>query len=421
MKKFNEIILLIKSNKFNESLNELDQLESSDRSVFEFYYLSGICFLNLNRNNEAIKNFTKAISLNDSNFSAYFYRGTANFKLNKLKEAKLDYKKAIYLKPNVAELYNNLASVHYKAGENEQAIENFNFSLNINRNLKSSILGLLNVLSQTKNVKEDRSDLILTHNELNKINFYYSENKCIDDLKIKELFHKINTIINKNLSNLELNTVQTYKENKFQPNCKRHHIVFNKKNIIPKFCFGCYKIQIEPDNVLDLIKLHIVFDKYKFEKNNIRKCMIELRPNIPGKYKGLIYCESIEEAEHLNKNLLEVIKKNLNKKISYKIKRGCSEFAIKFPKYKNLKKNKMKYDNNWQIVEDAFDKENSDLTFEKKTRATINGISLFDALVFRNWLAFAKIIGDQTYKKVSDEIFYSKLIEKKMKIKLQQI
>ena len=37
MKKFNEIILLIKSNKFNESLNKLEQLESSDRSVFEFF------------------------------------------------------------------------------------------------------------------------------------------------------------------------------------------------------------------------------------------------------------------------------------------------------------------------------------------------------------------------------------------------
>ena len=49
------------------------------------------------------------------------------------------------------------------------------------------------------------------------------------------------------------------------------------------------------------------------KKKNIRKCMIELRPNVPGKYKGLIYCQSLEEAEEISKNLLFVTKNNFNK------------------------------------------------------------------------------------------------------------
>ena len=146
--------------------------------------------------------------------------------------------------------------------------------------------------------------------------------------------------------------------------------------------------------------------------------MIELRPNIPGKYKGLIYCQSLEEAEEVSKNLLFITKNNLNKKIVLNIKRGCSEFSIKFPKYNNLKKDIMNYDANSKKYEDKFDKENIELGLNIKTRSTIKGITLYDALVIRNWLAYAKIIGDDTYKLISDKVFYSKTIEEKVKTKL---
>ena len=140
--------------------------------------------------------------------------------------------------------------------------------------------------------------------------------------------------------------------------------------------------------------------------------------NISGKYKGLIYCESFEEAEEISRNLLFVTKNNFNKKISLNIKRGCSEFSVKFPKYNNLKKDVMNYDPNSKKYEDKFDKENIELDLKKKTRSTIKGITLYDALVIRNWLAYAKIIGDDTYKLISDKVFYSKTIEEKVKTKL---
>ena len=148
--------------------------------------------------------------------------------------------------------------------------------------------------------------------------------------------------------------------------------------------------------------------------------MIELRPNVPGKYKGLIYCQSLEEAEEISKNLLFVTKNNFNKKISLNIKRGCSEFSVKFPKYKNLKKDIMTYDVNSKRYEDKFDKDNIEFGLNIKTRPTIKGITLYDALVIRNWLAYAKIIGDETYKLITDKIFYSKKIEEKLKTKLLQ-
>ncbi len=420
MENYKNIYLLIKEKKFDLALNDLDKLAKNEIRNFEYYYLKGFSYLNLNKIDNAIKNFSLAIKSDEVNVVSYFYRAIAYFKKNDFKNSKSDYEKAISLKPNMPELYNNLASLNYKNGENEEAIKNFTHALRLDQNQKSSILGLLNVLTQTKNVKDNSSNLIFIHNKLNKINFNYSENEVIEDKNIKKYLSEINYLIDNKLNNLQLNIVQTYKENETKLNCKRHHKFFNKYDLIPEYCFGCFKIQIEPDNVVDLIKLHIVFDNFKFKKKNIRKCMIELRPNISGKYKGLIYCESLEEAEEISRNLLFVTKNNFNKKISLNIKRGCSEFSVKFPKYNNLKKDVMTYDANSKKYEDKFDEENIEFDLNKKARPTIKGISLYDALVIRNWLAYAKIIGDDTYKLISDKVFYSKTIEEKVRTKLLQ-
>lgn len=418
MKNYKNIYLLIKEKKFDLALNDLDKLPKNEIRNFEYYYLKGFSYLNLNKIDNAIKNFSLAIKSNEDNILSYFYRAIAYFKKNDFKNSKSDYEKAISLKPNMPELYNNLGSVNYKNGENEEAIKNFTHALRLNQNQKSSILGLLNVLTQTENVKDNSSNLIFVHNKLNEINFNYSENEVIEDKNIKKILSKINYLIDNKLNDPQLNIIQTYKENETKLNCNRHHKFFNKYDLIPEYCFGCFKIQIELDNVVELIKLHIVFDNFKFKKKNIRKCMIELRPNIPGKYKGLIYCQSLQEAEEVSRNLLFVTKNNFNKKISLNIKRGCSEFSVKFPKYNNLKKDVMNYDPNSKKYEDKFDKENIELGLKKKTRSTIKGITLYDALVIRNWLAYAKIIGDDTYKLISDKVFYSKTIEEKVKTKL---
>ena len=418
MKNYKNIYLLIKEKKFDLALNDLDKLPKNEIRNFEYYYLKGFSYLNLNKIDNAIKNFSLAIKSNEDNILSYFYRAIAYFKKNDFKNSKSDYEKAISLKPNMPELYNNLGSVNYKNGENEEAIKNFTHALRLNQNQKSSILGLLNVLTQTENVKDNSSNLIFVHNKLNEINFNYSENEVIEDKNIKKILSKINYLIDNKLNDPQLNIIQTYKENETKLNCNRHHKFFNKYDLIPEYCFGCFKIQIELDNVVELIKLHIVFDNFKFKKKNIRKCMIELRPNIPGKYKGLIYCQSLQEAEEVSRNLLFVTKNNFNKKISLNIKRGCSEFSVKFPKYNNLKKDVMNYDPNSKKYEDKFDKENIELDLKKKTRSTIKGITLYDALVIRNWLAYAKIIGDDTYKLISDKVFYSKTIEEKVKTKL---
>ena len=143
--------------------------------------------------------------------------------------------------------------------------------------------------------------------------------------------------------------------------------------------------------------------------------MIELRPNVSGKYKGLVYCSTIEESKIIFSKLTEVLNKNINANINCKIKKGCTEYTFKYPNYDNLKDDAMIYNSEWEKYENLIDQQNPDLLFEKITRPTIKGLSLCDALVIRNWLAYAKLIGDESYTKITNQNFYSKFIEKYLK------
>ena len=49
---------------------------------------------------------------------------------------------------------------------------------------------------------------------------------------------------------------------------------------------------IEVDNFFDLVRLAALFYDFKIIEDLTAKTMIELRPNIPGFYKGYIYCQA---------------------------------------------------------------------------------------------------------------------------------
>ena len=412
-----KIFFLIQNKKFTEAISLLDNFNEDEKKDSNYNFLKGISYLYLGKFKESIENFDNAIKLKNDNASFYFYRGYTFSKLYKFNKTKENYAKAISLKPNSAELYNNLAGINYTNGENEESIQNYLKSFELNKNLKQSLIGLLNVLTQTNTSEINDSEIIKTHNDLKKIKINYSSKKFIEDRQIKSLLKQTNSIIEKSMDNLEIDIFQTYREQKLPPNCNRHKKIFKAESIIPKHCFGCYKIQVEVLNVKELIKLFIVFDKIKLKAGNYRKCMIELRPGILGNYKGLIYCESIKEAESILKDLQVVLIQNFNKNLKCQIKRGCSEYYSKYPNYNRLDNEALKYNLNWESFETKFDEKNPDLIFNKQTSPTLEGVSLFDALVFRNWLAFANLINDNTHKTIADKTFYSKYVESKLKLK----
>ena len=218
---------------------------------------------------------------------------------------------------------------------------------------------------------------------------------------------------------------QIHRESKLKyDKCLRHFEVFNTFNVIPKNCFDCYKIQILPRNVIELIKLYIVFDNLNLKINLTRKCMIEFRENIKEPYKGFIYCVGIEEAKKTLKLLNPILDKSINKEVPRLIKRGCSEFAMSYPEYKETNskdKDFMTYNEDWLVKENIIDEKLSRIPQQNVIEdETLQGIGIKDAIILYNWLYYAKKIGDQSYKIICEKPNYSKYIDGKLTDKIIQ-
>lgn len=180
--------------------------------------------------------------------------------------------------------------------------------------------------------------------------------------------------------------------------CIRHMSVFNKFNIIPKYCFTCYKVLIEPRTVVELFKLMVVLEKLDLPNDNTRKCIVETREQVSGTYKGFIYCRGLEEGEEILKMIQKVISKEISKKIPVTLKRGCSEYPLAYPEYAQA----MEYKEEWQEYEDLADKNlvvNTQLSESDSHNRP--AYTLQDAQTMLAWLKYAATIGDLSYLKIS--------------------
>ena len=85
--------------------------------------------------------------------------------------------------------------------------------------------------------------------------------------------------------------------------------------------------------------------------------------------------------------------------MSATVKRGCSEFAASYPAYKNVDNsagNLMSFPDHWKVIEDEYDSKGGVIKAEGKT---VRGFSLLDALIIRNWIDYAKGVGDPSAQK----------------------
>lgn len=194
-------------------------------------------------------------------------------------------------------------------------------------------------------------------------------------------------------------------ENKRLVSCERHMFVFKKFNIIPKYCFNCYKVVINPRNVVELFKLMSVFEKIDLPNDNTRKCTIETRANIPGTYKGFIYCIGIEEGNDVLERAHRVVSEEISAKIPVTLKRGCSEYALAYPGYEKVDQGAgaMEFKNEWQKYEDLAEEKIMFDNTQPAVGKTFNrpGITAQDAHVMHAWLTYAASIGDLSYMKIS--------------------
>jgi tetratricopeptide (TPR) repeat protein len=320
---------------------------------------------------------------------------------------------AIRLKKDYANGYNNLASHYDDLGQYSEAVINYNYALKFNPENLNAQNNLIHLLNYFNPKNSDDNSIVKANFLIKKIKTDISILKHISDLSLFEYLTKCNQILKKNIKNLSFFDSQIHRRNGYDLNCNRHHKAFNKFNIIPKYCFSCFKIQIELTTVSNLIRLFFIFDQLRLPKDNIRKCFIELRPGIPGTYKGLIYCSSIEEAESVFEIVKPYMQKLMLDNFDIKIKRGCTEFDLAFPGYKKVDDlNKIVYDEEWTKKEELIDHEisNGSQKGKKVFNRSLSGTCLGDILIINNWLNYAKLLNDKSYKKITDEIFFSEYI-----------
>ena len=420
LNQFDIIIQNLKDGNLDDSLNRIKKISitnSNEHLISKL--LASIYFKKKNWEN-SIKYYQKILSFEDKKFGIYNNIGVALFNLGKINQSIKIYKKAIIENSNFDLAYNNMGISYNELGVYGMAAKHFSQALTLNDNNHNAKNNLIDLFLVAHIKEKNAHPLIKINNKIKNINNKITINSSINLEHVKGILNESDNIIKTYQKEFNYNETQLYRKNSTNLNCKRHFKVFNKFNIIPKYCFACYKIQINLGNVVDLIKLFLIFDNLSLKNNNIRKCITETRNNIPGNYKGYIYCNGIDEAKEIFDKILDITNRIKFEKIKIIIKHGCSEFYESYPDYKeiNLKNGKqMEYNENWKEKELIIDNKTPirNKLDKKKIHKSLKGINLSDILIIKNWICYANLIGDFSYKdiyyKEAKSSFISKILE----------
>ena len=363
---------------------------------FEVYFNMGNILKDTGDFEAAINSYKKALAIKPDYTEAYYNMGIAFSDKGDIEAAIDSYKKALEIKPDHIKAYFNMGNILKDTGDFEAAIDSYKRALEIKNDYAEAKENLLSLMTSYSPQKENSNLIVKANEEIRKIRIKGNISKIISDDQVVNLFSRSEDCISSFGLNLETELSQIFRHNSVSLDCSRHKSIFDKYDIIPEFCFGCYKVQVEPRSIIELIKLFIIFDQLELIENNTRKCMVELRPEISGSYKGLIFCSGLKQANLIADNLNKIIKKSIDPGLSSSVKRGCSEYAISHPNYKEINQSGtqlMNFNKDWKVFEDSHDRKNS--AYSKKIkRKSLYGLNLSDVLIIRNWIDYAKGIKD---------------------------
>lgn len=375
---------------------------------------------------DAVTAFHKALAINPDFAEARNNLGNAFKALGRLDEAVANYAKALAIKPNYAQAQCNLGDALKRQGKLDEAVQVLQAALEKNpgNNLISNhLIGILNDHVPNTGIHDA---YIEAQGVLQRIKAPNCKGAVmIADETVRQFYQQCHSILDSLELRAEISMTQLFRgvssghwKNFSIVDCSQHMTVFETFNIIPEDCFNCYKIYIEPRSVVELFKLMVVIRNLELPSDNTRKCIVENRPEIPGAYKGFIYCQSLGEGKDILKVVQTAVGEKISKKTPVTLKRGCSEFKIAYPEYDRIGDNgapPMTYNEEWREHEDEIDKK---LAGERTTSYTLethnhSGFTLRDALVMHTWLAYAAAIGDLSYLKISNSPVRPLLIEKR--------
>ena len=421
----NSVILFNIAGISNAGLMQFDDAIDSYKNALkinphfaEAYYNMGIAQKGTGDLEEAIESYKQALKIKPNYVEAYYNMGNLLKDKGDLEEAIESYKQALKIKPDHAEAYNNIGITLEDNGDLEGAIDSYKQAIKINSDFAEAKVNLISLLSSYVPQKDNPNLIVKVNEEIRKIDIKNNISNIISDSKIVSLFSRSQDYISS--FDLELKTKEDQIFRGKSMNCSRHLSIFDKHDAIPEFCFSCYKVQVEPSSIIELIKLFIIFDQLKLHENNTRKCMIELRPELSGFYKGLIYCSDLNQANEISEHLNLILKQRIGPELNSSVKRGCSQYAISYPDYKEINNSGpqlMNYNEVWRVIEESHDKKN--LThINKVSRAKLSGLNLSDVLIIRKWIDYAKGIGDPSANLLNQNTVHYQLIHDRAKARL---
>ena len=421
---YQEIIKSLNNRNYPKALEKLKSISKNYSDENIILKLFAIIYFNLMDWKNAIKYYKKILSFEKDKYKIYINIGVSYFRLGKINHSIDAFKSSIKDNPNIGLTYNNLGISYLELGMFEEARVQFIYALKLNSSDFQAQSNLINTFNFKKPKDNNQHPLIKINNQINNL---IKENKITSKFNnnhVKILIEKSNELIDKYKKNLFLKETQIFRKNSENLNCNRHFKVFNEFNVIPKYCFGCYKIQINLKTVVDLIKLFLIFNKIKLKKNNIRKCIVEMRNKILGNYKGYIYCKGVSEAETVKKIIHNIIKEENINLDGITLKHGCSEFYESYPKFKKIifkSSQEMKYDEKWESFEKIIDsREPQRIEADKKIWSkSLGDINLSDILIINNWISYAQITGDNSYKKIYDKKIKNNFVENSLEDQLE--
>ena len=356
----------------------------------------------------SISTFKKSLKISPNNSLTLFNLANALTKKGETLKAIQLYEKAVSISPGYAEAFNNLGNAQMREEDLSGAEESYKKALELKPDYAEAEYNLIELLrihcpSDVRSVNLFKIDA-----EVRKKSKFLKDCHSEEDVAIK-LIEIFDFIDNEGL-NYNTPLTQIYRRNTIDLNCDRHLKLFHEHDIIPNFCFDCYKVQFDVTSVLSLVYLVALFYDLKIEKNLSRKCFIEVRPNISGFYKGLIYCRGVEEAERTSEAAQALMKNTFLKGAPILIKRGCSEYPVKYPDYSYNGPSKqdqmLQYPKKWQIVEDKFD--SGYYRDGGSAIASISEFCLSDFYIIQKWIDYAKGLGDPTAQLFNSRIIHNK-------------
>jgi len=112
MKTIQDIIEIIKAEKYEEAKIELEKIINLKKNDFQAHHVLGVVFAKLNNLDMAINNLNLSVKINPENKGAYFELGNIYRMLNNTNESKNYFLKALNVDPKFIEAFISLAKIN---------------------------------------------------------------------------------------------------------------------------------------------------------------------------------------------------------------------------------------------------------------------------------------------------------------------